>query len=122
LYQVEIQQAMGDDASANGYAAGLAKLRQERIKRVSIAERRATLVAQCAMELPGASTASTGEIHLPLSVLEFEQAIRARYGASHPELVFRTDSTLERARLERDGLEHIPRVVLRQGAPRRNGV
>ncbi len=107
------QQAMGADA-------GLAKLGNERIKRVSIAERRALLVARCALELPGASTASTGAIHLPLSVLEFEQALRTRYGTSHPELVFRTDSTLERARLERDGLEHIPRVVLRQGAPRRS--
>jgi hypothetical protein len=110
---------MGDDASANGYGAVAAKHRNDKIKRISIAERRAALVARCALELPGASKASTGEIHLPLSVLEFEQALRARFGATHPELVFRTDSTLERARLERDGLEHIPRVVLRQGAPRR---
>jgi acyl-coenzyme A synthetase/AMP-(fatty) acid ligase len=110
---------MGGDASANGVNAAVAKLRSDRYKRVSIAERRAKLVAQCALELPGAMVASTGEIHVPMSVIEFEQALRARFAASHPELVFRTDSTLERARLERQGMEQIPRVVLRQGAPRR---
>jgi hypothetical protein len=110
---------MGDDASANGKAAVLAKLRGDSPKRISIAERRAALVVQCAQELPGACTAATGDIHLPLSVNEFETALRTRFGSSHPELVFRTDSTLERARLEREGLEHLPRVVLRQGAPRR---
>ena len=42
-------------------------------------------------------------------------------GASYPELVYRTDSTLERARLERPAaLRHIAKVILRQGAPRRN--
>jgi hypothetical protein len=86
----------------------------------STAERRARLVVTCACEILGLDpTAQAGEIRLPLSVEEFEQELRQRYALAHPELVFRTDSTLERARLERRGLESIPRVILRQGAPRR---
>ena len=119
--QPGVKKAMGEDASADGNDAMMAKLEgSSELQRISIAERRATLVVQCARELPGAVTASTGEIHLPLSVAEFEQALRSRFGGSHPELVFRTDSTLERARLERNNLPHIPRVVLRQGAPKRS--
>lgn len=86
----------------------------------STAERRARLVVTCACEILGLDPgAHTGEIRLPLSVEEFEQELRQRYALTYPELVFRTDSTLERARLERRGLESIPRVILRQGAPRR---
>ncbi|MFO1401905.1 MAG: hypothetical protein U1F06_10165 [Steroidobacteraceae bacterium] len=86
----------------------------------STAERRARLVVACACDILGLDPgAIAGEIRLPLSVEEFEQALRQRYALTHPELVFRTDSTLERARLERRGLESIPRVILRQGAPRR---
>jgi hypothetical protein len=86
----------------------------------STAERRARLVVVCACDILGIDPAAIGgEIHLPLSVDEFEQELRQRYALTHPELVFRTDSTLERARLERRGLESIPRVILRQGAPRR---
>jgi hypothetical protein len=86
----------------------------------STAERRARLVVSCACEILGLDPgAHTGEIRLPLSVEEFEQQLRQRYALTYPELVFRTDSTLERARLERRGLEAIPRVILRQGAPRR---
>ena len=86
----------------------------------STAERRARLVVACACDILGLDPgAISGEIRLPLSVEEFEQALRQRYALTHPELVFRTDSTLERARLERRGLESIPRVILRQGAPRR---
>ena len=86
----------------------------------STAERRARLVVACACDILGLDPGSTaGEIRLPLSVEEFEHALRQRYALTHPELVFRTDSTLERARLERRGLESIPRVILRQGAPRR---
>jgi hypothetical protein len=104
---------MGDDGSPNGHAdAG--------IRRTSIAERRAALVAHCAQALPGAMVASSGAIHVPMSVVEFERALRARFAATHPQLVYRTESTLERARLQRSGLEHIPRVMLRQGAPRRS--
>jgi hypothetical protein len=112
-------QATGDYAGDT--AATLANLPESRAKRRSISEQRAALMVQCACELPGAATAHTGDIHLPLSVVEFEQQLRARYGTSHPELVYRTDSTLERARLERAQLKHIPRVILRQGAPRRGG-
>jgi acyl-coenzyme A synthetase/AMP-(fatty) acid ligase len=112
---------MGEYASADDDHVITAKLRLNgALKRLSIAERRAALVVQCAQELPGAMRASTGDIHLPLSVLQFEEELRSRFGNSHPELVFRTDSTLERARLERDRLQHIPKVVLRQGAPRRS--
>ena len=86
----------------------------------STAERRARLVVACACDILGIDPAAIGgEIHLPLSVDEFEQELRQRYALTHPELVYRTDSTLERARLERRGLESIPRVILRQGAPRR---
>jgi hypothetical protein len=86
----------------------------------STAERRARLVVARACDILGIDPNShSGEIRLPLSVEEFEQELRQRYALTHPELVFRTDSTLERARLERRGLESIPRVILRQGAPRR---
>jgi len=87
---------------------------------LSTAERRARLVVTCACEILGLDPEKqTGEIRLPLSVQEFELELRRRYALTHPELVFRTDSTLERARLERRGLESIPRVILRQGAPPR---
>ena len=86
----------------------------------STAERRARLVVNCACEILGLDPGThTGEIRLPLSVEEFEHELRQRYALTYPDLVFRTDSTLERARLERRGLESIPRVILRQGAPRR---
>ncbi|MCC7463754.1 MAG: hypothetical protein IT480_14980 [Gammaproteobacteria bacterium] len=86
----------------------------------STAQRRARLVVACACDILGLDPAAAGsEIRLPLSVEEFEQELRRRYALTHPELVYRTDSTLERARLERRGLESIPRVILRQGAPRR---
>ena len=88
----------------------------------SVAERRAHLVVQCACQILGIDAhAAPSELHLPLSVAEFEAELRNRFGAAHPDLVFRTDSTLERARLDRRGLEHIPKVILRQGAPRREG-
>ncbi len=86
----------------------------------SIALRRAQLVVQCACELLGIDPLHAPmELHLPLSVADFEQELRNRFGVSHPELVFRTESTLERARLERRGCAGVPRVVLRQGAPTR---
>lgn len=86
----------------------------------SIARRRAQLVVQCACELLGIDVQrAPAELHLPLSVADFEVELRNRFGLSHPELVFRTESTLERARLERRGLSGVPRVVLRQGAPTR---
>ncbi len=86
----------------------------------STAERRARLVVTCACEILGLDPGThAGEIRLPLSVEEFEHELRQRYALTYPDLVFRTDSTLERARLERRGLESIPRVILRQGAPRR---
>jgi hypothetical protein len=103
---------MGESASAGGQPA----LRP----RLSVSERRAALVAAFAREQPGVIVTPDGDIRLPYSVVEFEQALRARFGGSYPELVYRTDSTLERARLERPpALQHIAKVVLRQGAPRR---
>jgi hypothetical protein len=105
--------AMGDDASADSQSGFTVRL--------SVSERRAALVASFAREMAGSVVASNGDIHVPVSVVEFEQALRARYGASYPELVYRTDSTLERARLERPAaLRHIAKVILRQGAPRRS--
>ncbi len=86
--------------------------------RLSVSERRARLVVQCACELLGIDPAgATTELKLALSVQEFECELRRRYAASHPELIYRTDSTLERARLERARLPRLPRVILRRGAP-----
>ena len=95
-------------------AARLRSLRQP------VSERRARLVVQCACELLGIDPeTATGDLHLTLSVQEFEQALRSRYASSHPQLIYRTDSTLERARLERGRLRGLPRVILRRGAPPR---
>jgi hypothetical protein len=78
-------------------------------------------VVQCASDLLGIPPETLGaELQVPLSVTEFAGELRARYGSAHPELVFRTDSTLERARLDRRALPGVPRVILRQGAPRRS--
>ncbi len=80
--------------------------------------RRALLVIQCARELPGARIcAVTGQINVELSSSQFEAELRRRYSKSHPDLVFRADSTFERARLDRHRYKHLPRVVLRQGPP-----
>ena len=88
--------------------------------RLPVSERRARLVVQCACELLGVDPdTAAGDLHLRLSVQEFEQQLRGRYAASHPQLIYRTDSTLERARLERGRLPRLPRVILRRGAPPR---
>ena len=80
--------------------------------------RRALLMIQCARELPGANIdPDTGQINLDLSTRQFELELRRRYGKSHPDLVFRADSTFERARLDRHRYKDLPRVVLRQGPP-----
>ena len=80
--------------------------------------RRALLVIQCARELPGAKISpETGQINLDLSTRQFELELRRRYGKSYPDLVFRADSTFERARLDRHRYKDLPRVVLRQGPP-----
>ncbi len=87
-------------------------------KRLSITESRARLVVQFAAEQLGMPEAPRhGELRLRLSVGEFSNELRRRYGRSHPELVLRSDSSLERARLHRDGLDGLPKVVLRMGAP-----
>lgn len=83
-----------------------------------MSERRARLVVQCACELLGIDPASVAtDLRLALSVDEFAQELRRRYAVMHPELIYRTDSTLERARLERSRLPRLPRVILRRGAP-----
>jgi hypothetical protein len=89
--------------------------------RLGIAERRARLVVRCACELLGLDVAriDSRDLHVPLSVAEFELILRERFGTSHPDLIFRTDSTLERARLTRGRFPGLPRVVLRRGAPPR---
>ena len=93
---------------------------QARSARPPVSERRARLVVQCACELLGVDPdTAAGDLHLTLSVQEFEQELRARYAVSHPQLIYRTDSTLERARLERGRLPRLPRVILRRGAPPR---
>lgn len=87
----------------------------------SIAQRRAELVVRCACDVLGLATVPVEPVlHLPLCVQEFEQELRRRYGHTHPELVFRTESTTERARLERRPGNTLPKVMLRQGAPVRS--
>lgn len=88
--------------------------------RVLVSERRARLMVRCACELLGvAESTVSGDLHLPMSVVEFENELRARFALTHPDLVYRTDSTTERARLDRSRLPGLARVVLRQGAPPR---
>jgi cytochrome P450 len=88
--------------------------------RVLVSERRARLMVRCACELLGVDESTvTGDLHLPMSVAEFENELRARFATTHPDLVYRTDSTTERARLDRARLPQLPRVILRQGAPPR---
>ena len=90
-------------------------------RRELVSERRAQLMVRCACELLGLDPATVvDDLRLPLSVSEFEQELRARYALSHPDLVYRTDSTTERARLDRNRLPGLPRVILRQGAPPRD--
>jgi hypothetical protein len=92
-----------------------------RAPRLLVSERRARLMVRCACELLGLDEARvTTDLQLPMSVAEFEHELRARYAATHPDLVYRTDSTTERARLDRSRLAHLPRVILRQGAPPRS--
>ena len=109
---------MGEYASGISLTAG-AQVGNGGTLHSSVAERRAQLVVQCARDLLGPQAPASGDLHLSLSVTEFERALRDRYGVAHPELVYRTDSTLERARLERRQFPQLPKVVLRQGAPRR---
>jgi hypothetical protein len=101
-------------------AASGEKHANRRARRSPVSERRARLVVQCACDLLGIDPASAAtELQLALSVQEFESELRRRYALTHPELIYRTDSTLERARLERARLPWLPRVILRRGAPPR---
>ena len=111
---------MIDDSNAPLEAAAAEMAAPLAPKSHSVSERRAALMVRCAREIAGATVTPEADISVPLSVLEFERELRARYGSSEPELVFRTDSTLERARLDRTRLKHLPKVILRQGAPRRH--
>jgi hypothetical protein len=96
------------------------KRNQARAPRVLVSERRARLMVRCACELLAMDeSAVVGDLRLPMSVAEFENELRARFATTHPDLVYRTDSTTERARLDRSRLPHLPRVILRQGAPPR---
>jgi len=72
------------------------------------------------MELAGVAPDQVcGDITLPLSAAEFQRELQKRYGVAHPELAFRSMATVERARLQRDRLSHLPRIILRQGPPPR---
>ena len=89
-------------------------------RRNSPFERRATLVVQFALELVGiAPEQAKGDISLPLSAAEFQRELQRRYGDAHPDLAFRSMATVERARLQRTRLPHLPRIILRQGPPPR---
>jgi hypothetical protein len=75
----------------------------------------------CACELTGIDPAeATGDFRLPLSAAEFETELRARFGTSHPELVYRTEVTIQRARLNRSQLPGLPRVILSNGESSRS--
>jgi len=87
-------------------------------QRPRVVDRRARLVVRCACELLGVEECTvSGDLHLAMSVVEFENELRDRFALTHPELVHRTDSTTERSRLDRSRLPHLPRVLLRRGAP-----
>lgn len=86
---------------------------------VAIGLRRARLVVRCATEVMGKEVHHGAEpLQLQLSAAEFELLLQSRYGKAHPELVLRTESTIERARLDRTRWPELPKVLLRQGAPR----
>ena len=83
-----------------------------------IFRRRAELMVRLACELLGVTDPPQGAVlRLRMKVHEFELLLKQRYGDAHPELVFRSDSALERARLDREVWPQIPKVVLQQGAP-----
>lgn len=78
-------------------------------------------MVECALQILGRTRDEChGDLYVPLSVAQFTQELRRRYAAQHPELIFRTDATFERARLDRRRLPDLPRVVLRQGPPPRS--
>lgn len=90
-------------------------------RRNSPFERRAQLMVECALLILGKTREQClGDLYVPLSVAQFTRELRRRYAVLHPELIFRTDATFERARLDRKRLPHLPRVVLRQGPPPRS--
>jgi hypothetical protein len=81
-----------------------------------VAARRAVMVVRCACEILGLPTIPTEPaLHLDLSVRGFAAEIERRYGVSHPKLVFRSDSAMERARLDRQRCPELPKVLLRRG-------
>jgi hypothetical protein len=85
--------------------------------------RRAQLMVWCAQEILGAACPTNApSLQLNLSVQEFQVELLKRSARSHPELALRSESSIERARLERsDDMKDIPRVILRKGAPRKIG-
>jgi hypothetical protein len=90
-------------------------------RRVTPFERRARLVVQFAQELSGQPASVAGaDIRLPLSAAEFQRELVRRYGDRYPDLAFRSEATVERARLQRKKLPGLPRVILRQGPPPRS--
>jgi hypothetical protein len=89
-------------------------------KRQSVLERRATLAVEFARQLLGDAEQPGGKpLVLCLRAGEFQVLFRERYASKYPDLVHRSESSLERARLERRKLPHLPRVILKQGAPRK---
>jgi hypothetical protein len=108
-----IQDASSLAGSDSGVSHGLPPERRQ-----SVFERRARLVVQCALSIPGMKISRwTGDIKVPLSIQEFAQEFQRRFGRSHPGMTYRAASTFERARLDRRQLKDLPRVVLRQGPP-----
>lgn len=86
----------------------------------SISWQRAQLVVRCACDILGLKEVPpTPDLRLNLTVEEFGEELVKRFAATHPALVFRTESSIERARLERRFKEALPKVHLRQGAPPR---
>jgi hypothetical protein len=84
----------------------------------SVGYQRARLVVRCACDFLGlAEVPAVSELKVAVTVLEFQKLLERGYGSSHPNLVYRTDSTMERARLTRYPEWGLPKVVLRQGAP-----
>lgn len=86
-------------------------------RKIPILHRRAKLVVRFACELLGVKNPPAGStLRVRMKVDEFETLLKRRYGDAYPELVHRSDSAIERARLDRDSCPEIPRVILQQGA------
>jgi hypothetical protein len=77
---------------------------------------RAEFVVACAKELAGLSDQDTPpEIRLPMNSQRFFDHLRTRAVGKYGHLAHMGAETLERARLDREGMGHLPKVHLQSG-------